>query len=229
MLTGLLQMKMGDRPDLLAKMTPNYPPMGKRLLRDSDWTDMVKRDNVDLVTDPIDHVVADGVVTTDGTHYPADVLVLATGFGMTKMMQHIDVVGRDGVRLRDVWGDEDPRSYMGTMIPGFPNFFLINGPNSGATHGAGVNIYSEAQVHFIQTCLDAIFARGATTIEPTVDAHDRYNAMVDEALVQTVWNHPNVTTYYRNSKGRNFISCPWRIVDFWHLMRAPETDDMIFA
>jgi 4-hydroxyacetophenone monooxygenase len=229
MLLGGLQYKLKDRPDLLEKMTPNYPVMGKRLLQDSYWCDTLMRDNVDLVTTPIDRIVADGVLAADGTHYPADVLVLATGFALSKMMQQMDIVGTGGVRLRDIWGDEDPKSYLGTLVPGFPNLFLIAGPNGGATHGAGVNIYSEAQVNYILTCLDTIFEKGATTIEPTREAHDDYNRKIDVALEKTVWNHRNVTTYYRNSKGRNFLSCPWRIVDVWHLMRQPDTEDVIFA
>jgi 4-hydroxyacetophenone monooxygenase len=148
---------------------------------------------------------------------------------MTKIMQQFNIIGEGGVTLRDVWGEEEPRSYVGTMVPKFPNLFLINGPNSGATHGAGVNIYSEAQVHYILTCFDRIFERGGKTIQPTQEAHDVYNEKIDSALVNMVWNHRNVTTYYRNSKGRNFVSCPWRIVDHWHMMREPDLTEMEVA
>ena len=164
-----LMSKVGDDPELAEKCIPNYPPMGKRILNDSSWFEMLLRDNVDLVTTPIERIVEDGVVDSEGKHYPADVLVLATGFGMTKLMQQFNIIGEGGVTLRDVWGEEEPRSYVGTMVPKFPNLFLINGPNSGATHGAGVNIYSEAQVHYILTCLDRIFERGGKTIQPTQD------------------------------------------------------------
>jgi 4-hydroxyacetophenone monooxygenase len=226
MLLAGIQKKLGDRPDLIAKITPNYPVMGKRILQDSYWYDTLRRDNVDLVTTPIDRIVADGVLTKDGQHHPVDVLVLATGFTMTKMLRQIEFVGRGGQTLHDTWGEEDPRAYLGTLVPGFPNLFMIGGPNGGATHGAGVNIYSEAQVNYILACLDTLFETGAKTIEPTQAAHDDYNEGVDRVLEKMVWSHRNVTTYYRNSQGRNFISCPWRIVDFWHMMRAPKLDDM---
>jgi 4-hydroxyacetophenone monooxygenase len=224
-----IRQKLGNRGDLIEKVIPNYPPMGKRILNDSSWFEMLLRDNVDLVTTPIERIVADGVVDAEGKHHPADVLVLATGFGMTKIMQQFNIIGEGGVTLRDVWGEEEPRSYVGTMVPKFPNLFLINGPNSGATHGAGVNIYSEAQVHYILTCFDRIFERGGKTIQPTQEAHDVYNEKIDSALVNMVWNHRNVTTYYRNSKGRNFVSCPWRIVDHWHMMREPDLTEMEVA
>lgn len=226
-LQGMLEQRMADRPDLLAKLTPNYPPMGKRILQDSHWFEMLKRDNVDLVTDGIERITEDGVLARDGTSYPADILLLATGFKISGMMQHLRIAGRDGVTLRDVWGEEDPAAYLGTMVPGFPNFFLISGPNAGASHGAGVNVYSESQMHYIMTCLDALIAHGATTIEPTQEAHDAWNARIGEALEQTVWNHPNVSTYYRNSKGRNIVSCPWRIVDIWHMLREPDPREVL--
>ncbi len=229
MLLAGIQKKFADRPDLIAKITPNYPVMGKRLLQDSYWYDTLKRDNVDLVTSPIDRVPADGVLTKDGADHPVDVLVLATGFAMTKMLRQVEFTGRGGQTLHDIWGEEDPRSYLGTLVPGFPNLFMIGGPNGGATHGAGVNIYSEAQVNYILACLDTLIEKGAKTIEPTQAAHDAYNEEVDRVLEGMVWNHRNVTTYYRNSKGRNFVSCPWRIVDFWHKMRGPKLEDMVLG
>jgi hypothetical protein len=178
------------------------------------------------VTAPIERIVADGVLTEDGQHHPVNVLVLAAGFAMTKMLRQIEFVGRGGKTLHETWGEEDPRSYLGTLVPGFPDLFMIGGPNGGATHGAGVNIYSEAQVNYILSCLDTLREKGAKTIEPTRTAHDIYNEQVDRVLEGMVWSHRNVTTYYRNSKGRNFISCSWRIVDFWRLMRAPKLEDM---
>jgi 4-hydroxyacetophenone monooxygenase len=188
---------------------------------------MMMQDNVSLVTESIDRITVDGVLTKDGVHHPADILVLATGFAMTKMMQQMALVGRGGMTMRDRWGEDNPRSYLGTMVPGFPNLFLMVGPNGAGTHGAALPIFSEAQTTYILSCLDVLFAINAKTMEPKEDTYEDYNRHVDEALEKMVWNHKNVTTYYRNSQGRNFVSYPWRLVDFWNAMRAPKLDDMV--
>lgn len=226
MLTMLLAKKMQDRPDLLAKMTPNYPVMGVRLLRDSSWCDTLKRNNVVLETSPITCIDESGLHTEDGHYYPVDVLILATGFKMTKILHHINIQGHNGTKLKDVWANEDLRSYKASLVPSFPNFFFAVGPNGGATHGSGINLYVEAQINYMLAALDEVFAHQATTIEVTKEAHDAYNRELDEALPQTVWNHRNVASYYLNSQRRNFISSPWRIVDFWQMLRSPDLKDM---
>jgi 4-hydroxyacetophenone monooxygenase len=224
-----MRAKLADRPDLLEKVTPKYPIMGKRILQESNWCDMLKSPNCTLVTDRIEQATRKGLVTASGQEVEVDVIVLATGFQMTRIMDHVAVTGADGLVLKDVWKDEDLRAYYATLVPGFPNYFMIGGPNGGATHGAGVNLYSEAQVNYILECLELLFETGSTALSVKSEAHDAYNARLDEMLAQMIWNHPAVSTYYKNSKGRNFISWPWRIVDFWQAMRGPERDDLVLA
>jgi 4-hydroxyacetophenone monooxygenase len=224
-----MRAKLAERPDLLEKVTPKYPIMGKRILQESNWCDMLKSPNCTLITERIERATEAGLTTADGQQVEVDVIVLATGFQMTKILDHIAVTGADGVELKEVWKDEDLRAYYATMIPGFPNYFMIGGPNGGATHGAGVNLYSEAQVNYILECLDMLFETGAAALSPKIEAHDAYNERLDKMLSGMIWNHPSVSTYYKNSKGRNFISWPWRIVDFWWKMRAPERDDFILT
>lgn len=223
-----MKAKLEGRPDLIEKVLPNYPLFGKRLLQDSDWLDTLKRDNVELVAQAVKEIVDDGVVAKDGTHYPADIIVLATGFAVTKMLHHIKFVGRNGVQLSDLWGEDNPRAYYGTFVPHFPNFFIMHGPNIGATHGAGANIYSEAQIDYVLSCLDMMFERDARTVEVSEEAFEDFNALVDAACGEAVWSDPRVSTYYLNSKRRNFISWPWRIVDFWERMKRPSAQDLRF-
>jgi 4-hydroxyacetophenone monooxygenase len=214
--------ELADRPDLVAKVIPAYPPFGKRILRDADWYRMLKRDHVTLCTEPIDRITARGIRTADGTTTEADVIVLATGFHLLPMLRSVSVTGRDGVALADVWGDEDPRAHLGVTVPGFPNLFVLSGPNTSPGHGAGNNFISEVQIHYTLACLDLLRERGARTIEPTPEAHDSYAAAVDARLANLVWSHPTVRGYYRNSSGRVVVTCPWRLVDYWHMLRAPD-------
>ncbi|MGA4544130.1 flavin-containing monooxygenase [Uniformispora flossi] len=214
--------ELADRPDLFEKAIPNYPPFGKRILRDSNWYRMLKRDHVDLITDPITRVTADAVVTADGRETAADVLILATGYQVLPMLGQIEVTGRGGTPLADVWGHDNPRAHLGTTVPGFPNLFVLAGPNSAPNHGAGVNILAESQIHYIIGCLDLLREREARALEPRQDVHDAYNEQVDKALEGRVWSHPSVRSYYRNSTGRVVVSCPWRLVDYWTMLRSPD-------
>lgn len=219
--------ELDGRPDLFDKAIPNYPPFGKRILRDSNWFRMLRRDHVDLITSPIERIVPEGLVTADGELNPADVLILATGYKVLPMVDGIRISGRGDRVLADVWGVDDPRAHLGVTVPGFPNLFLLGGPNSAPNHGAGVNILAETQVHYILECLGLLHERGARALEPRQDAHDSYNTTVEEALEQRVWSHPSVRSYYQNSKGRVVVSNPWRLVDYWTMLRAVDPDDHI--
>mgnify|MGYP003345625688 CR=1 FL=1 len=134
-LTEYLQQQLEGRPDLIEKCLPDYPPYGKRMLRDNGWYRMLCRANVDLVTEPVARIEADAIVTRDGERHPADVLVLATGFQADRLTWPMRIAGRGGVTLRDRWGEDDPRAYLGITVPGFPNFFLMYGPNTNLAHG----------------------------------------------------------------------------------------------
>jgi 4-hydroxyacetophenone monooxygenase len=218
---GYLRTKLAARPDLLEKLTPDYPVFGKRIVLDAGWIDMMLRDNLTLETDPIERITAESIVTRSGHEHQIDVLVCATGFNVAKMLGSLAVIGRNGRSLGDEWGEEDARSYLGVTVPGYPNFFLTVGPNSAPNHAAGQNIISEAQIHYIIECLDLVVARQASTIEPTQQAYDAWNAQIDKRMEQMIWTHPKAKNYYRNSKGRVFMSWPYRLVDYWMQTRGP--------
>jgi 4-hydroxyacetophenone monooxygenase len=128
-LVEYLEDQFGDRPDLLSKVVPTYPPAAKRMLRDNGiWARTLKRDNVRLVTDRITRITAGGVAT-DAGEYPLDVLILATGFQASHFLMPMSVKGRGGVDLHQQWAG-DARAYLGMTIPGFPNLFCLYGPNT---------------------------------------------------------------------------------------------------
>ena len=115
---------MKDRPDLIEKCVPTYPPYGKRILLDNGWFKTLTKPNVELVTDQIDHFARDGIVTADGKLRPADVIVISTGFKVTEMAARLNITGRDGKNLRDAWANDNPTAYLGLTVPDFPNLFV---------------------------------------------------------------------------------------------------------
>lgn len=222
-----LNQTLAGRPDLLAKLTPDVPVFSKRIVMDTSWLPMFLRDNVALETVGIDRITPDGIRTTDGVEHAFDVLVFATGYNLARMTGGMEIRGREGRDLREIWGDEDPFAYFGMMVPGFPNYFHMNGPNSGPNHGAGVNLLSEAQVHYILECLDLMAEQGVAAIEPTEAACESFNEMVQAQMPNMIWTHPKSKTYYKNSKGRVIVSWPFRLVDFWNRSRAPALEDLM--
>ena len=223
-----LRHQLGDRPDLLEKLTPDYPVFAKRIVMDIGWLAMMKRDNVSLEVGGIERITPNAIVTRDGKTVPVDVIVFATGFDVARMIGSLRVIGRDGRDLGEEWGAEDPRAYLGVTVPGYPNFFLTTGPNSAPNHAGGQNIVSETQIHYIVECLDALVARQARVMEPTQEAFTVFNEQVDKDLQKLIWTHHKARSYYRNSKGRVFLSNPYRLVDYWSMTRAPKLGDFQF-
>ncbi|WP_439031495.1 flavin-containing monooxygenase [Gordonia terrae] len=227
MLTAYIERELADRPDLLAKSLPDYPPYGKRLLIDAGWFRTLRRENVDLVTTGISTVTATGVRTDDGADYGADVLVLATGFKSVDVLGSLTVRGRDGRTLREVWGADDGRAHLGISVPGFPNFFCLYGPNTNTGHGGTVIAGTEMQVQHVTALISAMVDERFDSIEVRPDAFDAYNRELDEALEDTVWHFGGTTTYYRNARGRIVTNSPWRYVDYWRRVHEPDFSEFI--
>jgi 4-hydroxyacetophenone monooxygenase len=224
---GYLNTVFADRPDLVEKLTPDFPIFSKRIILDAGWFQTLRRDNVELEVGGVARVEEDAVILADGRRVQADVLVCATGFDVAKMLGSLEVYGRDGRSLGEEWGQDDPRAYLGVTVPGYPNFFLTVGPNSAPNHAAGQNLISETQVHYIIECLDLMRDNEAATIEPTLEAFEAWNDKVDARMQQMIWTHPKANSYYNNSKGRVFLSFPWRLVDYWTWTRSPERDAFV--
>jgi 4-hydroxyacetophenone monooxygenase len=224
-LTDFILSELKDRPDLIAKCLPAYPPYGKRILLDNNWFKTLTRTNVELVTDAIDHVDRDGIVTSDGENRPADIIVVATGFKVTEMAARLDITGRDGENLRDTWAGDNPTAFLGLTVPGFPNFFCMLGPSSGPAHGGSVIFQSECQSRYISVCLVEMMENSVAAIDVHQDVHDDYIRKVDAEHQAMIWTHPGMTTYYRNPSGRVFSAMPWRFVDYWRMTHDPNLGD----
>jgi 4-hydroxyacetophenone monooxygenase len=220
--------ELGDRTDLLPKVIPNYPPFGKRMLRDNHWYKMLRRSNVDLVTAGVDRIEPDAVIA-DGQRYPADVIVFATGFQAARMLSPMDIRGRDGESLRDRWGDDDPRAHLGITVPGFPNFFMIYGPNTNLAHGGSAIFHSECQVRYILQAVREMMETGSSAIEVKASPFEDYNERVDAAHRGMVWSHPGVTNWYKNKSGRVIMNSPWRLVDYRNMTAEFVPGDYSFS
>jgi 4-hydroxyacetophenone monooxygenase len=221
-LTDFILSELRDRPDLIEKCVPTYPPYGKRILLDNGWFRTLTKSNIELVTDPIDHFTDEGVVTDDGKLRPADIIVIATGFKVTEMAARLNITGRDGRSLRDAWANDNPTAYLGLTVPGFPNFFCMLGPNAGPAHGGSVIFQSECQSRYVSACLVDMLERGIAAIDVRREILDDYVRKVDAEHESMIWTHPGMTTYYRNKSGRVFSAMPWRFVDYWRMTHDPD-------
>jgi 4-hydroxyacetophenone monooxygenase len=206
--------EVGGNPELLKKVIPDYPPYGKRMLRDNHWYRMLTRSNVELLTGAVERITETGVVDSEGREHPADVLVLATGFQARRMLSPMHIVGRDGVVLRDQWGEDDPRAYLGITMPHFPNFFVIYGPNTNLAHGGSAIFHSECQIRYIMQAVRELAERNESALEVREEPFEQYNRKVDAAHRELVWSHPGVTSWYKNKHGRVTANSPWRLVDY---------------
>ena len=224
-----IRSEIGDDPELLKKVTPNYPPYGKRMLRDNNWYKMLKRDKVELVDAGIHRVEPDALVDTSGRRHPADVIVLATGFQASRMLFPMQITGRGGRSLRELWGEDDPRAHLGITVPGFPNLFIVYGPNTNLSHGGSLFFHAELQVRYIMQGLREMLEGGYSAMECRQEPHDDYNQQVDEAHGRMVWTHGGMRNWYRNSAGRVVANSPWRLIDYWRLTAELRIADFRFT
>jgi cation diffusion facilitator CzcD-associated flavoprotein CzcO len=191
---------------LRAKLTPDYTIGCKRILLSNDYLPTLTRTNVELVTDGIREVRPEGIVTRDGILRAVDTIVFGTGFRVSDMPIAERVHGRDGVRLADVWAGS-PRAHLGTTVAGFPNLFLLLGPNTGLGHSSAVFMI-ESQIAHLMAALRHLDARGAAALEPSPAAQARSVAHVEARMRGTVWTAGGCTSWYLDRTGRNSTLWP---------------------
>jgi len=192
-------------PALRAKLTPSYAFGCKRPTFSNAYYPALSQPNTEVVTEPVTEVTERGIVTGDGTEHEIDTLVFGTGFRMIDHPGFRRLHGRDGRSLAETWNGS-PRAYLGTTVAGFPNFFLLLGPNSVVYTSQVVTI--EAQVAYLLDCLAAMDRQGLSTLEVRAEAQNRYVREVDHGLRNSVWNTGGCRSYYRDPSGRNFTFFP---------------------
>jgi len=225
MIAGAIAAQAPNRPDLVEKVVPTYPVGGKRSLLDNGvWMAALQRDNVSLVTDAITEMTETGIVTADGTARDFDVIIYGTGFYASKFLEPMKIRGRGGADLHATW-DGDPRAYLGMTNPGFPNLFMIYGPNTNIVVNGSIIFFSECSVRYIVGCLKLLAETGARAMEPKLEVHDAFNARVDAANALMAWGAPQVSSWYKNEKGRVTQNWPFALVDYWRATLEPNPGD----
>ena len=220
--------ELGDHAsELLDRVLPTYPPFGKRMLMDNGWYRMLRNPKVQLVDERISNVDANSLTTEDGSEYEADVLVLATGFDVLNFITTYEAQGRSGTSLMSQWEQDNAQAYLGTVVPNFPNFFTLYGPNLQPGHGGSLIFVVEMQVRYIMDVIQKMLDQNLGAVEIRQDIHDRYNEDVDQAHTQMVWTHPGMESYYRNERGRIVVNSPWRNVDFYAMTREADLSEYL--
>jgi 4-hydroxyacetophenone monooxygenase len=225
MLLAYMQGQYADRPDLFDKVRPGYPPVAKRVIRDNGvFPGALKRDNVQLITADIEQITQTGLRTVDGVDHDVDVLIYGTGFTASEFLMPMKLVGRGGVELHERW-DGDARAYLGLTVPGYPNLFMMYGPNTNIVINGSITYLSECGVHYLLGCLRMVLAGGHRALDVRPEVHDAYNVRIDEGNRQMVWGASTVNTWYRNAKGRISQNWPFSLLDYWRETREPDAAD----
>ncbi|MEJ0026596.1 MAG: FAD-dependent oxidoreductase [Rhizomicrobium sp.] len=225
MLTQYTRSQLEGRPELQEAATPNYPPGGKRSVRDNGvWLAALKRPNVETVTAPVAEITPTGIRTRDGREFPVDVIIYGTGFTASEFLEPMRFTGKGGVDLHEQWSG-DARAYLGVTVPNFPNLFIMYGPNTNIVVNGSIIFFSECEMRYIQGLLELLLRSNASAIEVKADVHDAFNEKVDAMNRQMAWGVPQVTSWYKNKKGRVSQNWPWPLVDYWSATRAPNPDD----
>ncbi|MGI9053314.1 MAG: flavin-containing monooxygenase [Ilumatobacteraceae bacterium] len=225
LLTEALSAQYPDRPDLLEKVLPLFPPASKRIIVDDGaWATMLHRDDVTLTTTGIARIEPAGVRTIDGELHEVDAIVYGTGFQPSKFLTPMKVVGRDGVDLHGRW-DGDARAYLGVTVPGFPNFSLLYGPNTNIVVNGSIIWFSECEVRYVMDLIRHLLAEDLRALDVKADVHDRYNAEIDAENQRMAWGVTTVNTWYKNAKGRVAQNWPFPLLEFWKRTQEVNPDD----
>jgi cation diffusion facilitator CzcD-associated flavoprotein CzcO len=195
-----------DDPELRRKVTPTDSMGCKRIMLTDDWYPTLAEPNVGLITERIETITPAGIRTQDGEERAYDAIVLATGFKTHGFVAPMEVIGTGGRSLAQVW-DGLPRAYLGMSVRGFPNMFLLYGPNTNGGSGSVVSTIEAGAGHVI-AALDELARADARRIEVSRDAADRFDQELREALAGTVW-HTGCTNWYVDENGNDPSQWPW--------------------
>jgi cyclohexanone monooxygenase len=220
----MLEKTVGDE-ELRRKLTPDHPMGCKRLVFSSDYLPALSRPNVEVVSSPARYLKARSLVTEDGTERDVDVVVCATGYAAADYLGQLDVAGERGITLREVWR-EGAHAYLGMAVPGFPNFFMLYGPNTNVGSNS-VIFMLEAQARYIVRALKYMRRKGKTYIAVRPPALADFVAKIDRWMNGTVWT-TQCSNYFRAANGRVVTQWPRSARSFWGMTRRFKPADFSF-
>lgn len=187
------------------KIIPDYPVGCKRLLISNDWYDAINRDNLDLVTENIECIEKNAIVTRDGTRHEVDAIIYGTGFKATDFLAPMQVTGLGGLNLNEAWKD-GAEAYKGMSVAGFPNLFILYGPNTNLGHSSIVFML-ESQIRYVTQCIKLLMDPGLLYMDVKAGSQNSYSATIQDKLKDTVWES-GCTSWYKTASGKNTNNWP---------------------
>ena len=222
---GLMLAQVRD-PTLRRKLTPDFPVGCKRTLLSNDWLRALARPNVEVVTENVAEITTDGVKTADGALRDVDLIVYGTGFAATQFLAPMDLKGTDGQSLRALW-QNGAEAYLGVSVAGFPNFFMLYGPNTNL--GAGSIIYMlEAQGRYIAQCATLLQARGLKSLDVRAEAQQSYNQEVQQRNRGTTYES-GCHSWYIGPDGRNTNNWVGYMSEYGRRLKTPMLEDYVLV
>ncbi|MEY2927566.1 MAG: hypothetical protein RL367_2043 [Pseudomonadota bacterium] len=219
-------------PDMADAMIPPHPPFSARPILVDDADNIyhaVQRDNVTLVTGGVERITTNTVVA-GGTGYPADVIIYATGFKANDLLWPMAIRGRGGVSIGDIWARDGCRAYAsGSMIPAFPNFFMLYGPNTNPANGGGIVNHEEMVTRFALECCARLMGEGKRAVEVTQAGFDRFNALLDVREKGKIYTDPRAQNFFMNPHGRSSVMCPFAPSELWRMLKPLPDADLTFT
>ncbi len=187
------------------KIIPDYPVGCKRLLISNDWYQAINQDHLDVVTDDLDHVEENAIVTRDGTRHEVDTIIYGTGFKATDFLAPMKIKGLNGLDLNEAWRD-GAEAYKGMCVSGFPNLFILYGPNTNLAHSSIVFML-ESQIRYVMQCVRMLLDPGLHYMNVKADLQNEYSERIQEKLKTSVWE-AGCTSWYKTASGKNTNNWP---------------------
>ncbi|MGW0017118.1 flavin-containing monooxygenase [Rhodococcus sp. NPDC003382] len=232
-LVGYISAQVDGRQDLIDKLIPDYPPMTRRPVVDNNWYASLTRNNVELVTTPIERMTDTAIVTADGETRETELVIAAVGFQTEKYIWPTQYFGLGGVTLEDVWTAQGAQAHLGMTVPGFPNMFMLYGPNSQpVASGAGLPVWFEVWTGYIAECIVGMLEKGRASMVIRKDAFDEYNEQLHEEAKKLIYLMPNSAmekNYYVNEFGRLQMNAPWSGEKYYELCEKPDESHFEFT
>ncbi|MCC3268757.1 NAD(P)/FAD-dependent oxidoreductase [Arthrobacter gengyunqii] len=224
-LTRLLEVQYQDRPDLLAKVTPDYIVGGKRMLRDNGvWAESLKKPQTTLVTSGMERMTENGIIDADGVFHELDMIIYATGFHASEFLEPLQITGRNGRDLHEYWGG-DAKAFAGITVPNFPNLFILTGPNTGHVVNGSLFTMMESAIEYTLEAFRHLLEENLKALDLKQEVLDAFVRDLDAANSKKAWGHPSVNTWYKNKFGRVSQIWPYPVLDYWKITRRVNLDD----
>ena len=214
-------------PELRAALTPDYRIGCKRILASNEYYPALERPNVEVVTAPIEEVREHSIVARDGRQRDIDVVIYGTGFHVTEPFRDTRIIGRGGVEIHEAW-KQSASAFLGVTVSGFPNLFLLLGPNTGLGHNSVV-LMIEAQLRYVMSCLRMMQRRGQAVMEVRRNSQQRFVELARRRLARTVWQTGGCSSWYKDRQtGENPTLWPGSVIAYMRKTRRASAQDYEF-